>query len=103
MREKFPHEHDVFASALGEIREHFENAAGYSRDYAFVYGSIVDEFRRAEDHVTRFGVDEAKPAIDMARRTLISIYEEPDFGMLSHDINAAADIAQRHKRAKLGL
>lgn len=103
MKERLPHEHDVFASALSDIRAHFEQAAGNSGHYAFVYGSIVDDFKRAEDHVSRFGVDESKPAIDMARRTLISIYEEPDFGVMTHDINAAADIAQRHKRAKLGL
>ncbi len=101
MRDRLPADHDAFASALPEMRAHFEGASKVSGQYSFVLDSIADDLRRAEVSVEAYGVADSARVINTARQTLIAIYEEPDFGAIGGEIAVAADIAQRHhKRLK---
>jgi len=103
MKDQLPHDHDVFASALPELRAHFETAAQGSGDYAFVYRSIADDLSRAERSVAEAGIANSAGVINTARQTLIAISEAPDFGALGGDIAAALHITQRHQKKAGGL
>ncbi len=98
MRDRLIADHHAFASALPEMRAHFEDASKVSGQYSFVLDSIADDLRRAEQSVEAYGVVESERVINTARQTLIAIYEEPDFGAIGREISTAADIAQRHHK-----
>lgn len=105
MRDLLPHDHHSFASALPEMREHFENAAKSGGDYSFIFRSIAEDLRNVEAQVLQNGVAGSRQAIDTARHSMILVYEEPDFGAVGGELAAAAAIAQRHhnKRGNPGL
>lgn len=103
MKDQLPHDHDVFAAALPELRQHFETAAERAGHYDFVYRSIADDLSRAENSVAANGVANSAQAINSARNTLIAISEEPDFGALGHDLAAALHITQSHQKKAKGF
>lgn len=101
MRDLLPSDHHSFASALPEMREHFENAAKSGGHYSFIFRSIADDLRSVEEKVQQNGVNGSRQAIDIARQAMIMVYEEPDFGAVGGELATAAAIAQRHHK-KLG-
>ena len=102
MRDRLPQEHDVFAAALPDLRAHFEQAAQNSADYTFIFGSIADDMRRAEQHVAENGVVASGQHIERARQTLISISEATDYHVLGGDLEAAVNIAVAHSKRMAG-
>lgn len=101
MRDKLPEDHDIFLSALTDMRLHFEEAARRSPDHSFVLDSIAHDLRQMERLVS--GEGSTPRHVEQARSNLIIAAEGSHYyPMVAHEFDAALDIALHHQRKMKG-